>query len=319
LRTTTLAHDPELENVTMETLVCIANAIERESVRRYERLEEIMRRRGETETAEAFRLMAEEERGHVDAVAEWAAGLDVTIPEAHLCSRALPDELATSWEEIEGSSLLTPYRAFALAVENEQRAFSFYTYLASRASDPRVAREAEHLAADELRHAAHLRRWRRKAYHRERGERQAETAIGVPEEAMASADALLAFLRQRLAVIAAGERRIADRLHEAGDTESAEVLEALIDRCGSDGMPAGPAEAGAGEIPTPDGSGEMNPVHLLISAQKPLEALIESLETVLAATEGEVFAVAERAIADAVGWLARLSARIEKHSVASAG
>ena len=38
LRTTTLAHDPELENVTMETLVCIANAIERESVRRYERL-----------------------------------------------------------------------------------------------------------------------------------------------------------------------------------------------------------------------------------------------------------------------------------------
>src|SRR5690606_191293 len=135
----------------------------------------------------------------------------------------LPAELAASWEEIAGSALLTPYRAFALAVCNEQRAFAFYSYLAAHATDDPVRKEAEKLAAEELQHAATVRRWRRLAWHRERREAVAEASTPVRD--VAGLDLLL---EQSRADIRACHRAVAARLREIGDPDSAGFLEGLM-------------------------------------------------------------------------------------------
>ncbi len=315
MRTSLLCHDPQLETVTLVKLVGIATAIEREAVRRYELLEQTMRRRGEVETADAFRLMLEEEREHVASVARWASRLDVTLPDSGDFGWVLPAELATSWEEIAGSALLTPYRAFAIAVENEQRAFSFYAYLAAHAAERSVAIEAERLAAEELSHAARVRRWRREAYHRERRRGEGPAAPAVAPALVASPDALRRFIDKRLAAIASRYRSLAERLRGLGDGQSADLLDAFRDAHRS----TGPARD---EAPVADDAEALpasnDPVHLLVAAQKPLEALVEELESVLAGAQDDAFTIAEHATTDAVGWIARLSLQIERRSAANA-
>lgn len=316
MRASLLCHDPQLETVTLVKLVGIATAIEHEAVRRYELLEQTMRRRGEIETADAFRLMLQEEREHVASVARWAERLDVAVPDAGDFGWVLPTELATSWEEIAGSALLTPYRAFAIAVENEQRAFSFYAYLAAHAAERSVAIEAERLAAEELNHAARVRRWRREAYHRERrrGELPASTAV---QGLAASPDSLRRFLEKRLGAIASRYRSVAERLRGLGDAQSADLLDAFRDAHRAQSAPSARAEG-------PSGIGDAealpissDPVHLLVAAQKPLEALVEELESVLAIAQDDAFTIAEQATTDAVGWIARLSLQIERRSASS--
>lgn len=313
MRTSLLKHDPQIHSIGMPTLVGIANAIEHEALRRYTQLAETMERRGEFETAAAFRTMLEQERAHVEAVARWAAELGQPIPAPEDFEWSLPPDLSASWNDIAGSALLTPFRAFAIAVENEQRAFSFYAYLAAHASDARVAAEAEKLAAEELQHAALLRRWRRAAWHRERPAR-----IEPPSQ-IASVAELEDFVGRRLAAIATSHQSIAARLRSAGDDESAALLDELAASM--------PREAGAGEntrggATTPDARDDTtppneaglatNPVHLLIAAQKPLEALSEALEKLLGNLEGELFAAAEKAATDVVAWLARISLQTER-------
>ena len=150
--------NPDFNEVTLETLVGVANAIERESLNRYVALEQAMRRRGESETADAFATMRREEESHVDAVREWAQALGEPIPASTEFQWQLPPELSQSWDDVIGSSRLTPYRAFAIAVVNEQRAFALYSYLSAQSASAEVAKHAERLALEELRHAAVMRR-----------------------------------------------------------------------------------------------------------------------------------------------------------------
>jgi len=314
MRASLLCHDPQLETVTLVKLVGIATAIEREAVRRYELLEQTMRRRGEVETADAFRLMLEQEREHFASVARWASRLDVAAPDAGDFGWVLPAELATSWEEIAGSALLTPYRAFAIAVENEQRAFSFYAYLAAHAAERNVAIEAERLAAEELNHAARLRRWRREAYHRERRRGELPISPAVAPALVGSPDALRHFVEARLAAIASRYRSLAERLRGLGDGQSADLLDAFRNahRGTEPARDEAPVAADPEALPASN-----DPVHLLVAAQKPLEALVEELESVLAGAQDDTFEIAERATTDAVGWIARLSLQIERRSASS--
>ena len=168
MREPPLERNPELGPVDLRLLVGIANAIEREAVERYATLARIMDRRGETELAAAFRRMLDEERSHVEAVARWTATLGEAPPDTAQFRWRLPPDLSKSWDEVAASARLTPYRAFAIAVDNEQRAFALYSYLAAAAEDPKVAAQAEALAKEELRHAALMRRWR-SAIRRSRG------------------------------------------------------------------------------------------------------------------------------------------------------
>lgn len=293
-----LERNPELGAVTVTLLVGIATAIECEAVSRYETLANTMERRGESDVADAFRRMLEEERAHVGAVERWAASLGHPTPDPKPFSWRLPPELFNSWDEVARSARLTPYRAFAIAVDNEQRAFALYSYLAANAADSKVAAQAERLALEELRHAALMRRWRRAAWHRERHETREETTIGT------SAESLHALIEQGENAIATRHRTIITRLRALGDEESARLLEELS---GTSSRPVdGPITRGSSEPETG------NSVRLLIAAQEPLEALGESLEAFLPRVEGDLFAAAETALSGVISRISRISLQAER-------
>jgi len=304
MRASPLGRDPGIESVSMPVLVGIAASIERESVQRYAALAATMERRGELATAAAFRVMLEDERAHADAVARWAESLGEPIPEPGKFSWQLPPDLSDSWDEISGSALLTPYRAFAIAVDNERRAFALYSYLAARATDPRVRVEAERLGIEELRHAALTRRWRREAWHRER--RNAGVEAPPVAVSIGSVGELRAFLAQREAAIAGSHRALAARLRALGDDEAARLLDDLV---GSPSIaPSGTATPEADLPDSPD------PVHLLVAAQRPLEALSEALEAVMRTAAGALFDEAEKALVSVVTRLARIAVQTAKRT-----
>jgi rubrerythrin len=335
MRESLLGRDPQIDRLDMHALVGIANAMEQESINRYALLAELMAQRGEAATAAAFRAMRDEERAHAEAVARLAGRLHETVPPPGEFAWRLPPDLADSWDEIAGSALLTPYRAFALAVENEQRAFTFYSYLAARAVDDRVMNEAERLAGEELRHAALMRRFRRRAYHdaRREGSRQAPPR----REAVATVEALHRLLEEHETAIAHEHRVIADRLREIGDDESAELLDGLLEMSSRPASvrarsslqvdaargatqaatqaatPAAPPGAAA-PAGTEAGAAPANevPVQLLVAAQRPLERFAESLEAVMRTSEGALFAEAERAIGSVFTRLTRVSLQAGK-------
>ncbi len=299
-----LHRDPARPVERLAELVGIADAVEREAIRRYRWLADEMRRRGEDRTAEAFEIMAAEEASHVAAVAAWAEQLGETaMPEREIAWR-LPAELGESWEEAVGSTLLTPYRAYAIAVQNEERAFAFYSYLAASSPDPGIAREAEHLAQEELRHAARLRISRRAAWRRESAGREAAwTGRWHPRDT----GELAALLAAAEADMAGCHRLLADRLKAAGDAESAGLLEELAAEA------AARASAGVAEPSCSLAACRSErPADLLRAAQRPLERLCEQLELLhlTAATEAQQ-SMAEAFLADAVARIARIGRRLE--------
>lgn len=302
-RRSRLHRDPDIDVVDMATLVSIARAIEDEAVRRYALLAELMEARGEPATAAAFRVMLDEERSHVAAVDRWAASVGEPGVAATEVEWRLPEDLSRSWDEISGSALLTPYRAFAVAVENEERAFAFYAYLAARAENARIRAEAEKLGAEELRHAALLRGWRRRAYHRERRAQQtARTQVD-------SVAMLREVLARHEAAIAAAHLALASRLRRAGDEAGARLLEGALGTTASaaDARPDVEAATVGG---APGAQAPEDPRHLLVDAQKPLEALVDALEGVMATADGELFEEAAAAVGRTLERIARISFRI---------
>ncbi len=304
-RASLLQHDPQTGPVDLPTLVGIAAAIEQESAQRYAGLAELMSERGEAATAAAFRAMHQEELHHVEAVDRWASSLDEPVELPARFAWLLPAEFAESWDEIAGSALLTPYRAFAIAVCNEERAFSFYSYLAAHATDDRVRTEAEMLAAEELLHAAALRRWRRLAWHRER--REGLAAATAPVDDVAGLDALLG---HSWAGILACHRAVAARLREIGDPDGARFLEDLA------AEEAAPATARARQTDVAPTAAEREAIAasraslpLMVIAQRPLERLAERLEAVLDASQGDLFDATVVAIDATVARLSRIALR----------
>jgi rubrerythrin len=141
-----------------------------------------------------------------------------------------------NFDEEEGSShLLTPYRALAVAVRNEERAFAFFSYIAAAAPDEKSRKIAEELAKDELAHAWLLRRERRKAYRSEARDRPSaeipetvEALWGIALETEARAGAY-----HRALAEADGPRGAADAFADAADDELA-CAEDLARRLGRD-------------------------------------------------------------------------------------
>lgn len=174
---TSLTTEPPIVR-TLGDLLAMARAIEREAACRYRGLADRMRLRGADDLAALFDFLSGIEDKHAAAVDRWAAELTgggVAPPPAGW-------DVPESFDEEEGASrLLTPYRALAVAVRNEDRAFAFYSYVAAHAATERIAEVAETLAKDELEHAFLLRRERRKAFHAARSPRREATVMGVAE------------------------------------------------------------------------------------------------------------------------------------------
>jgi rubrerythrin len=215
-----LEQEPRAQARTVPELMSLAAAMEREAVRRYAQLAAEMVRRGDHGLAATFHAMEEEERDHLDGIERWSRALTGMPPHEEAQPWELPPEIARSWDEAAGSARLTPYRALSIAVLNEERGFAFYTYLAANAEDEAVRETATRLAAEELSHAALLRRERRRAWRRERG------AEPVPV-AHPTTEAEFADRRQRIErTVAQKLASIAVRLRALGCDADAAALEA---------------------------------------------------------------------------------------------
>lgn len=297
-----LRHEPQGGVRSLDDLLGIALALEQEAVRRYTQLAALMDRRGETDTAVTFRALIAEEQDHVQAVGGWAHSLGRPAPDAPAFLWRLPPELAASWEELTERTRLTPYQALSLAVVNEQRAFAFYSYIVASAPDDSVRTHAESLAREELRHAALLRRERRKAFRRERGRADRKPArADTPAELERLAVALLS-------ATAAEHGALAVRLLALGDGDGAALLTRIADE------ERALIPSGSGTAPSQAAVPDTAPA-CLRAAVAASERLAEAFGDVAAqATDELVLNESLRLQEAVVGHLAQLAERIDAAS-----
>lgn len=295
-----LASEPRGKIADLDALLGLANAIEVEAVMRYGQLAALMEARGEVATAAVFRDMEAFEAHHVAMVAGLAQRLHRAMPPADRFTWRLPPEVAESWDAVQHSSLLTPYRALAIAVTNEERTFALYSYAAAHAEDAEVARQAEALAREELSHAAELRVWRRRAYRQEfaAGDRRRRDL----PETLGDFQAIDARLMGEAAAVHHG---IAAALAAAGDGESARLVAAIAEREA--------AQAGGAAAPPP--VARDTPAALLKRALRPLETASEIYEDVVAeAAQEDLFHAAQAAlhrVVEAISVLGRRLSRLD--------
>lgn len=292
-----LHHEPESAVESLDDLLSIALAMEEEAVRRYRQLAALMDRRGETETADAFRALTTEEEGHIAAVGRWTADLGLARRDARPFVWRLPPDIAASWNDLTDRTRLTPYQALSLAVLNEQRAFAFYSYIAAHSADEAVRRHAESLAKEELGHAALLRRRRRAAFHRQ------DPAAAKPARADTPAD-LAALVAVLLPAAARDHAAMARRLERLGDREGA----ALLADIAAQEAPSFPTPTPTG--PPDDPRDSTTIADIRHAAMLVCERLAESFADAAAqATDEAVLLEAQRLQETAVGHLARLAGR----------
>ncbi|HYH21946.1 MAG TPA: ferritin family protein [Azospirillum sp.] len=274
---------------SVEELLGMALAMEEEAVRRYRQLANIMESRCSTDTAATFLALAEEEQDHAYAIAALAARLGRPLPQGGAYTWRLPPEIAASWDDLTDRTRVTPYRALAVAVLNEQRGFAWFSYVSANTADPELRRQAEALAAEELTHAALLRRERRIAFRRERAATPAETPADVAE--------LEALLAPRLSAAAARHTALSAALFAAGDAESAALLTRIAtEEGGGPPSPAAPPSARA---------------DLLRAALAPCAELSEFLSDIAArAIDEPVFLEAQRRQEQAVAHMQAIAERL---------
>jgi rubrerythrin len=196
-----------------EELMAMAHAMEKEAARRYRDLAIGMRVRHWEELAQLFDFLESLEEKHAVQLERRAPGSCDAVVTAERVAWDLPENFD---EEAGTSFLLTPYRALALAVRNEERAFVFYCHVAAEAPDYPIRHIAEGLAKDELTHAWLLRRERRRAFRAEADKHRATANLlpGSIEEFFglaAQTDWQAAHYHHSLA----GSLQAADRLKEA--------------------------------------------------------------------------------------------------------
>lgn len=178
-----LKHEP-WELASLDELLTLASAMEQEAIDGYVALGKRMAELGHPALADVFDALVMEEKGHLGKVREWRAA---SVSGATPIRIDAPPELFDDEDAgMIAPELLTAYRAFSIAVRNEERAFSFWTYVSANAHSDEIKLAAERMAREELGHVATLRRERRKAFHLERDRSEdAETDLASLEERLA--------------------------------------------------------------------------------------------------------------------------------------
>ena len=174
-----LKSEPFAAVESMDELLAVAYAMEQEAIIGYSELAERMRREGRPDMVPVFERLIGEESQHSGRKPDLAK---------------LKWELAETFDD-EGASTIAPellsgYRAFSMAVRNEERAFLFWTYVAAQTDQDRLREAAEQMAREELGHLATLRRERRRAFHAEKRAGAQATALDLPELELRLADHL---------------------------------------------------------------------------------------------------------------------------------
>lgn len=169
-----LESEPSASVASLEELFAVARAMEEEAIAGYRSLARRMHRENRPELAAVFEQLVAEETMHLDTVSQWSWQLTGKDPDVS----ALRWDAGETFDD-EGAAtiapeLLTAYRAFSIAVRNEERAFAFWTYVAANSPSDELREAAEKMAREELEHVATLRRERRRAFHAERAAGEAE-------------------------------------------------------------------------------------------------------------------------------------------------
>jgi rubrerythrin len=223
---------------SLEELLALGCRVQREAAASYRRLAAAMHGRGDRQLEEVFTSLAGLKDGHAVQIEQRSRDMLGRLPAPPVPGSSLwgggEDE-----EEAAGSASLTPYRALALAVRNEDRAFALHTYVAAHAEDASLQALAEEFATQALDHGVALRSRRRRAFHLERP----ETPV-LPETEME--------LRTIAAELDGQAARLhgllADRLEERAQARAAKLFRRLADEGRqAAGMAAG-AESGPATI-----------------------------------------------------------------------
>jgi rubrerythrin len=229
-----------------EELMALAYAMEEEAARRYRELAARMRLRRESRLAALFDFFADVEDKHATQIGDHSLATGGPSRDAGRIRWEVPENFD---EEAGSSRLLTPYRALAVAVRNEERAFRFYSYVAAGAPDDRTRKIAEELAKDELGHAWLLRRERRKAYREEISSGEPRPNVALPAS-LAELQITIAETEWRAAQY---HRRVAEALQRQDPEAAALFAEAAKDEeaCarGAMGPPGGSSPSLAADIP----------------------------------------------------------------------
>jgi rubrerythrin len=200
---------------SVDELLAVAQALEREAAARYRDLSARMERQGDLEMAAQFNTLGEMEELHADEVADRGQSL-LGRPPAPL---RVGWEMPPGYDEEEArGATLGPYQALAFAVRSEERAFAFYAYVAAEAESSAVRALAEDLAREELKHAALLRRYRRRAF-------RAGPPVSV--EIPPNVEILRTRAREWDAEAAAAHDALAKTLEDAGQTTDAAIFRRL--------------------------------------------------------------------------------------------
>lgn len=168
LRMSLLRAEPAGTLQSLDELFALANAMEQEAATKYAELADEMQRQDRPDLVKVFRDLAAAEREHVDSVQRWSQSWCGKPPDPALVRWEAPETFdKDAAAEIKTSRLMTPYRALAIAVQNEQRAFAFWSYVAAFSGDAEIKKAAEVMAREELGHVSTLRKERRRSYHKE--------------------------------------------------------------------------------------------------------------------------------------------------------
>ncbi len=146
-KTLLLKSEPAGTLHSLDELFALAHAMEQEAATRYTELADEMRRQNKHDLADVFADLAAAEREHVDSVTRWSQSRRHRDPDPALVRWDAPETFdAETAAEIKASRLMTPYRALAMAVRNEERAFAFWSYLAGYSDDAEIKTAAEAIA-----------------------------------------------------------------------------------------------------------------------------------------------------------------------------
>jgi rubrerythrin len=166
---------------SMDELLAIAYAMERKAIDGYSVLAERMRREGRPDLVPVFEQLAVEESEHLANVVGWSERVSGGLPDLARLKWDSAETFDTEGADTIAPELLSAYRAFSMAVRNEERAFLFWTYVAAQTDRDSLRQAAERMAREELGHLATLRRERRQAFHAERDARPLAEAFQVPD------------------------------------------------------------------------------------------------------------------------------------------
>ncbi|MEX0406710.1 ferritin family protein [Aquibium sp. LZ166] len=185
-----LKSEPFAAVESMEELLAIAYRMEQEAIENYTELAERMVGEGRPDMVAVFGQLKSEESGHLDNVVEWSERISGSRPDLANLKWVPAETFDDEGASAVAPELLTAYRAFSMAVRNEERAFLFWTYVAAQTDQERLRQAAEQMAREELGHLTILRRERRRAFHAERKARGDMTPAELPKLELRFSDLL---------------------------------------------------------------------------------------------------------------------------------